>query len=52
LEDNYDAGISSTSDLLEARALAQKAKDNVIDTKTNYKIKIANYLLTIGKTVK
>jgi len=52
LEDNYDAGISSTSDLLEARALAQKAKDNVIDTKTKYKIKIANYLLAIGKTVK
>jgi len=52
LEDNYDAGISNTSDLLEARALAQKAKDNVIDTKTNYKIKVANYLLAIGKTVK
>jgi len=51
LEDTFDAGITNTSDLLEARALAQQAKDNLIDAKSNYKIKAANYLLTIGETI-
>ncbi len=51
LEDNYDAGLTSTSDLLEARAITQKAKDDLIDAKSTYKIKVANYLLSIGKTI-
>jgi len=50
LEDTFDAGITNTSDLLEARALAQQAKDYLIDAKSSYKITAANYLLTIGKT--
>jgi len=50
LEDTFDAGITSTSDLLEARALSQEAKDALIDAKIQYKINIANYLLTVGRT--
>lgn len=50
MEDNYNAGITSLSDLLEARAISQEAKDAFIDSKTTYKITIANYLLTIGET--
>jgi len=50
LEDTFDAGISSTSDLLEARAIAQQAIDAFIDAKIQYKISVANYLLTVGKT--
>ncbi|MDP3353232.1 MAG: TolC family protein [Flavobacteriaceae bacterium] len=52
LEDNYEAGITSTSDLLEARALAQQAKDTLIDAKSQYKIKVSNYLLSVGKTTR
>jgi len=50
LEDTFDAGITSTSDLLEARAIAQQAIDAFIDAKIQYKIAVANYLLTVGKT--
>lgn len=50
LEDNYDAGLTSTSDLLDAKALAQQAKDEFIDAKSQYKIKVATYLLSVGKT--
>lgn len=48
LEDTFDAGITSTSDLLEARALTQQARDTLIDVKSQYKIKTANYLLVVG----
>jgi outer membrane protein TolC len=50
MEDNYNAGITSLSDLLEARAITQETKDTYIDSKTKYKIAIAKYLLTIGET--
>jgi len=49
LEDTFDAGLTNTSDLLEARALTQQAKDTLIDAKSQYKIKIANYLLVVGR---
>lgn len=49
MEDNYDAGLTSLSDLLEARAITQQAKDAFIDSKTKYKITIAKYLQAIGK---
>jgi outer membrane protein TolC len=52
LEDNYEAGITSTSDFLEARAIAQQAKDALIDAKSQYKIKVSNYLLSVGKTTR
>lgn len=49
MEDNYDAGLTSLSDLLEARAITQDAKEALIDAKTKYKINIANYLKSIGE---
>ncbi len=49
LEDTFDAGITSTSDLLEARALTQQARDTLIDAKSQYKIMVANYLLVVGR---
>ena len=49
VKNNFDAGISNTSDLLEARAQTQKAKDDQIDVKSQYRIKLANYLLVVGK---
>ncbi|QTY27153.1 TolC family protein [Flavobacterium sp. CS20] len=49
MENNYDAGLTSLSDLLEARAIAQEAKDALIDAKAKYKINIANYLKSIGE---
>ncbi len=48
-QNNYEAGISSTSDLLEARALVQQAQDAVTDSKSIYKIAAAQYQLTIGQ---
>ncbi|HEY9222071.1 MAG TPA: TolC family protein [Lutibacter sp.] len=52
LEDNYEAGITSLSDLLEARAMSQQAKDALIDAKSQYKIKISYYLLSVGNITK
>ncbi len=49
IEDTFDAGITNTSDLLEARALSQQAKDALIDAKIQYKINISNYLLAVGR---
>jgi outer membrane protein TolC len=49
LEDTFDAGLTSTSDLLEARALTQQAKETLIDAKSQYKIMAANYLLVVGR---
>jgi outer membrane protein TolC len=47
--DNYKAGESSMSDLLEAQALYQDALNQYSDAICNYKIKIANYLQATGK---
>lgn len=43
-EDSYKSGLSTLSDLLEAQALLQQAKDNLVDAITNYKIKRLYYL--------
>ncbi len=48
LEDTYDAGLTNLSDLLEAKAINQEAKDALIDAKSKYKINIAKYLLALG----
>ncbi len=48
-EDNYKAGIIGMSDLLEAQALFQSAKDNLIDSKCTYQIKLAKYFQATGK---
>lgn len=49
ITDNYKAGISSMSDLLEAQAIYEDAQNNYTDAKCNYKIRIRNYLKAIGQ---
>jgi outer membrane protein TolC len=41
--DNYDAGITKMSDLLEAQSVYQGAKDSLIEAKCNYQISMARY---------
>jgi len=41
--DNWKAGIMPTSDLLEAQAMYQKARDNLVDTKSTYQISQTHY---------
>ncbi|MDP4238135.1 MAG: efflux RND transporter permease subunit [Bacteroidota bacterium] len=48
VNDNYKAGVSSLSDLLEAQALYEDAQNQFNDAVCMYKIKKANYLLAIG----
>ena len=48
VNDNYKAGVSSMSDLLEAQALYQDAQNQFNDAVCMYKIKKANYLSAIG----
>ncbi len=47
-QDNYKAGIISISDLLEAQAVAQQAKDNLIDAQCQFRSKLAKYKLMTG----
>ncbi len=49
IQDNYDAGIVTTSDLLEARAIHQSTLNDLTDAKANYKIKQANYLVATAR---
>lgn len=49
VQDNYDAGMVSTSDLLEAQTMKQQSADNLIDAKTRYKTKLAIYLQSVGQ---
>ena len=49
VQDNYDAGIISTSDLLEAQAMFQQSEDGLVDAKTIFKIKKAYYLQAIAQ---
>jgi len=49
VNDNYKAGVSSISDLLEAQALYQDAQNQFSDAVCMYKIKVANYRSAIGK---
>jgi multidrug efflux pump subunit AcrB/outer membrane protein TolC len=48
VNDNYKAGVSSISDLLEAQALFQDAKNQFSDAVCMYKIKVANYRSVTG----
>lgn len=47
-EDNYRVGAVGISDLLEAQAIFQGAKDNLTDAECNYQIKMAKYLQAIN----
>ena len=49
VNDNYKAGVSSMSDLLEAQALYQDAQNQFTDAVCSYKIKMANYMQAIGR---
>jgi multidrug efflux pump subunit AcrB/outer membrane protein TolC len=49
VNDNYKAGVSSISDLLEAQALHQDAQNQLSDAVCMYKIKLANYRSVVGK---
>ena len=44
VKDNYDAGLVCMSDLLEAEAMYQQAQDALVDARTGYKIRSAEYL--------
>jgi outer membrane protein TolC len=46
--DNYKAGISSMSDLLEAQSVYQGALDSLTEARCNYQIKKARYQQAIG----
>jgi multidrug efflux pump subunit AcrB/outer membrane protein TolC len=46
--DNYKAGISGMSDLLEAQAACQEAKNSITEAQCNYQIKKAKYLQAVN----
>tara|TARA_R110002050_G_scaffold20348_1_gene57648 strand:- start:35290 stop:36612 length:1323 start_codon:yes stop_codon:yes gene_type:complete len=50
IKNGHDAGIVSTSDLLESRALLQQANDALTDAKAGYKIKLAYYIQATAQT--
>jgi len=47
--DSYISGMVNISDLLEAQALLQNAKDQLTDVKTNYQNKLVAYLQVTGR---
>jgi outer membrane protein TolC len=47
-QSNYKAGVAGMSDLLEAQAACQDAKNNLTEAQCNYQIKKARYLQTIN----
>lgn len=49
VQDNFDAGVIGTSDLLEAQALHQQSLDAVVDAKTVYRVKQAYYLQAVAE---
>lgn len=48
-DDSYKNGLSNVSDLLEAEAMLQQAKDQLTDSKANYRTKLVNYLISTGR---
>jgi len=47
--DNYHAGVASTSDLLEAKAMHQQALDNLTDANCHYQIAVAKFKQANGQ---
>jgi multidrug efflux pump subunit AcrB/outer membrane protein TolC len=47
--DSYKSGMVNVSDLLEAQALLQNAKDQLTDVKTNYQNKLVAYMQVTGR---
>jgi outer membrane protein TolC len=48
-QDSYENGLSNVSDLLEAQALRQQARDRLTDAMTQYRIKTVYYLQVTGR---
>ena len=48
-QDNYEAGMVTTSDMLEAQAMVQSSNDNLTSSRCSYQIAMANYLQVTGK---
>ena len=48
-QDNYKAGMVTTSDMLEAQAMVQSSNDNLTSSRCSYQIAMANYLQVTGK---
>lgn len=46
---NYKGGIVNISDMLEAQAMLQQAKDQLADALANYKIKLVSYMQVTGR---
>ena len=51
ITDNYEAGILSTSDLLEAQAIFQESQDGLINAKSVYQIRQVYYKQAIAQPV-
>lgn len=47
--DNYKAGIVNVSDMLEAQAMLQQARNLLSDTRASYKVKLVSYLQVTGQ---
>ncbi len=48
-QSNYNAGVNSISDFLEAQAAVQLSEDQLIEFKNNYAFAVTKYLQAIGK---
>ena len=46
---NYENGIVNISDMLEAQAMLQQAKDELTDVRSGYRIKFVTYLQVTGR---
>jgi outer membrane protein TolC len=47
-KDNYDAGVTGMSDLLEAQSLYQDAVNSLTEAKCNYQISMARYMQAVN----
>ncbi|MBK9389281.1 MAG: TolC family protein [Bacteroidetes bacterium] len=48
-KDNYDAGVTGMSDLLEAQSLYQEAVNSLTEAKCNYQVSMAKYMEAINR---
>jgi multidrug efflux pump subunit AcrB/outer membrane protein TolC len=47
--DNFSSGIINISEMLEAQAILQQAKDQLTNARSNYRIRVTNYLHITGR---
>ncbi len=48
-DESYRMGLTTVSDLLESRAVYQQALEQIIDARTTYAVKVAEYLKVTGR---